>query len=99
MSEHDAPQFYGPRVAALERRIDDHSAKIEKHNDRLHQGDIVIDRLTTAVDRLTTTVEVAINASKPNWGQKVVEALIFWAVPVLGTAALWAIAKSGAVNP
>lgn len=84
----------GFRMDALEKRIDEHSDRIEKHAERLHQGDIVIDRLVTSVDRLSETIE----SMKPNWQQKVGEAFVFWAVPLVGGGVLWAIFHSGAIK-
>jgi len=98
------PNECGHRVEALERRVDDHSDKIEKHEQRLSLGDVGfaevrkdIHAMTAAINQLASRVELAIAANQVNWAQETGKALVFWLVPLVGGAILWAIVHSGQV--
>jgi hypothetical protein len=100
------PTECGHRVDALERRVETHSEKIERHDQRLSLGDVGfaevrkdIHAMTAAIGNLANRVELAIAANQVNWAQEVGKALVFWLVPLIGGGILWAIVKSGAVAP
>lgn len=92
------------RLHALERRTDDHSTRIRASETQLADGRVEfaeirkdIQAATVAVVHLTNQVERALTQS-PGYGQKVIEALIFWAVPILGSALIWLVVQSGQVQ-
>lgn len=105
MSSDHAATDCAPRMDALEKRIDGHSEKIERHDQRLSLGDVGfaevrkdIHAMTAAISALSTEVKLAIAANQVNWGQEICKASIFWAVPLIGGGILWSIVHSGAVK-
>lgn len=93
------------RIESLEEKSEEHSALIRKQDARLNQADITFtniardrEAMTDAIDRLTDMVKKAIDASSTNYGSEAVKALIFWAIPLVGSGVLWAIVHSGAVK-
>lgn len=103
--EHYADPDCGPRLNALEKRVDDHSGSIKAHA-ALHQQNAV-DRMASskdmqavviALETLTRRVEQVLASQGVNVWHEVQKAAIFWAVPICGTAAFWVLTHSGAVK-
>lgn len=86
-----------------ERRIRDIERDNREMRERLGQGDVCIATLRSSVDSLKASVDrldCSVNElSKPNAVmQKVVDAVIQWAVPAIILIIVWALVKSGAIN-
>lgn len=91
------------RLDAIERRADGLSERIAATERSLADGRVAFTELrgeikaaVVAIDNLAKQVQQAM-AERSGYGQKAVEAVIFWAVPLLGGAALWAIKTSGQI--
>ena len=104
MGDHE-PADCGPRIDALERRVEDHSSKIEKHGE-MHNVSAVkdaesrkdIQSVVVALQTLTVRVEQVLANQGVNLWYEAQKAIIFWAVPICGSAFIWLIIHSGAVK-
>jgi predicted nucleic acid-binding Zn-ribbon protein len=95
---HECSQEH--RLAALEHRMDDHSTRMREAENALHDGRVEFAEIKKDLAQIMAAlVEMKAQiASKPSdWQQKVVDALIFWAVPMIGGGILWSIVRSGQV--
>ena len=88
------------RLTALEKRADDQSNRLRDAETALHNGRVEfaeIRRDLAAIQLALAELKVQIAARPSDWPQKIVDALIFWAVPLVGGGILWSIFKSGQV--
>lgn len=89
----------------MEKRMEDHSEKFEKHDQRLGLGDVGfaevrkdIHAMTIAINALANDVKNAILSNRTNWWEEIVKAGVFWIVPVIGMAIFWAVIQSGSAG-
>lgn len=97
-SAHKCDQEH--RIGALETRAEDHHGRIRDAETALHNGRVEfaeIKKDLAAIQLALAELKVQIAARPSDWQQKVVDALIFWAVPLVCGGVLWSIVKSGQV--
>jgi hypothetical protein len=95
---HECSQEH--RLAALEHRMDDHSTRMREAENALHDGRVEFAEIKKDLAQIMAALvemKAQIAAKPSDWQQKVVDALIFWAVPLVGGGVLWSIVRSGQV--
>ncbi len=88
------------RLTACENRSDDHSDRIRDAELALQNGRVEfaeIKKDLAAIQLALAELKVQLAAKPSDWQQKIVDALIFWAVPLVAGGILWSIVKSGQV--
>lgn len=98
--DHRCDQIH--RLDKIERRLDKHDALLSDGKSEFTAVRADIKYLTIAVEAMKNQLERVIasqaEAQKPvPIGTKIQDAIIFWAVPIVGGALLWAIMASGQI--
>lgn len=96
--EHECTQQH--RLLALEQRASGHSDRIAKAEAQLIEGRIQFAAILKDLAQIQTTLvkmEAAMSEKDRGIGSKIMDAVIFWAVPVVCGSFLWVIVNSGQI--
>lgn len=90
------------RIESIEQRVHDHGVALTQHAVALTDGKIEfasIKKDLAQIIQAQAELKLAIIARPSDIWSKCQDALIFWAVPILGGAVLWLIKASGQIPP
>jgi hypothetical protein len=97
--DHKCDQLH--RLDKIERRLERHEAMLSDGRNEFTAVRKDIQHLTEAINAMRVQLEKVIATQaevKPTpISQKIQDAVIFWAVPIVGGALLWAIMASGQI--
>lgn len=101
MASHSNMPTPPPHACSQDQRLDRLESRADAHDALLTDGKIEFASIKKDLAQIMVTqteIKLALaNRTRDVWEQ-VVGAVIFWGVPALCTAALWAVVKSGAVK-
>ncbi len=98
MPDHHCDQAH--RLLTIEAEQSKQNTRLDNAETALHSGRVEfaeIKKDLAAIQLALAELKVQIAAKPGDWQQKIVDALIFWAVPLVCGGVLWSIVKSGQV--